>query len=160
MSVLQPAKPKVTPFMGKVESTKYSNAVWKSMCREQQMQVRKLQEQQGIKPTYKQPITEAWIAALKNQLEVNSHPEEGDVMKKEGVTPEEPTGERNRGNPVVNDQALGDKCKESSWIKWSLKGDFNEICVKVAVSCANVLSNAVVVTKIELNEMYVVGDLC
>ena len=45
----QPAQPKVAAFTGKVVCNKYSRAVWNSMSREQQMQVRQLHEQQGIK---------------------------------------------------------------------------------------------------------------
>ena len=43
------------------------------MPREHQMQVRKLQEQQSIKPSYKQPSTETRIATLEAQLRVDSN---------------------------------------------------------------------------------------
>ena len=49
----QPMWPKEAASTGKVECKKYPKAVWNSMTREQQMQVRKLHEQQGIKPTMK-----------------------------------------------------------------------------------------------------------
>ena len=58
----QPAKPKAVPSMGKIECKKYPKAVWSSMSKEQQMQVRKLQEQQGMKPACKQISTETRIA--------------------------------------------------------------------------------------------------
>ena len=38
----QPVRPKVVAFTGKVEYKKYPKAVWNSMTRWQQMQVRKL----------------------------------------------------------------------------------------------------------------------
>ena len=56
-----------------------------------------------MKPLSKQPNIEA---------RVNSQPEEGDIMKKEGETPREPKWETNRGNLTVTHQAIGGKCKE------------------------------------------------
>ena len=53
------------------------------MSRKQQMQIRKLQEQQGIKSASKMPSTEAKIVVIEAQLRVNSQPEVGDVMKKD-----------------------------------------------------------------------------
>ena len=47
------------------------------MNREQQMQVHKLHEQQGIKHTAKQTSADARIAALEAKLRIASHPEEG-----------------------------------------------------------------------------------
>ena len=41
---------KVVAFMKKVEGKKYPKAVWKSMTKDQKMQVKKLCEQKGIKP--------------------------------------------------------------------------------------------------------------
>ena len=46
--------------------------VWILMHREQQMQVRKLYEQQGIKPATKQTSAEARFVALETQLGINS----------------------------------------------------------------------------------------
>ena len=60
------------------------------MTKEQQMQVCKLCEQQGIKPSPKQTSTDARIAALEAKLRITYQPKEGDVKKKEGETPEEP----------------------------------------------------------------------
>ena len=54
----QTVRHKVLAFMGKVECKKYPKAVWNSMTREQQMQVRKLQEQQGIKSAMRQASTD------------------------------------------------------------------------------------------------------
>ena len=78
------------------------------------MQIRKLQEQQGIKPAAKQTSTATRIAALEAQVGISSQPEEGDVKKKEGETPEEPAWEKKMGNPAVTCQALGSKCQETS----------------------------------------------
>ena len=47
------------------------------MTREQQMQVRKLREQKGIKPTAKQTNADAGIAALGAKLGIASQPKEG-----------------------------------------------------------------------------------
>ena len=49
----QPVKRKVVAFMGIIECKNYPKAVWNSMTKEQQMHIKKLQEQQGIKPTAK-----------------------------------------------------------------------------------------------------------
>ena len=83
-------------FMGKVKCKKYPKVVLNSMTREQQMQVRKPQEQQGIKPTMRQTSTDARISSLEAKLGITSQPEQGDVKEKEGKTPKEPkwgTGE-------------------------------------------------------------------
>ena len=109
----QPVMPKVVTYVGKIECKKYSKAVWNSMFSEQQMQVRKLHEQQGIKPTAKQTSAEARIAALKVQLGINSQTKESDAKKKGGETFEEPVGGRNIGYPAVTRQALDGKCKET-----------------------------------------------
>ena len=85
-----PVKPKVVAFMEKIVCEKYPKAVWSYMTKEQQIQVRKQQEQQGIKPIPKQTSIEARIAALEAQLGVSSQPKEGDFKKKEGETPKEP----------------------------------------------------------------------
>ena len=108
----QPVKPKVVAFTGKDECQKYSQAVWNFIIKEQQMQERKLYGQNGIKPAMKQTSPEARISALEAQLRVSSQPEECDVKKKWGETLEEPAWGRNRGNPALNCQALGSKCKE------------------------------------------------
>ena len=60
------------------------------MTRKQQMQVRKLQEQEGIKPTMRQTSADVRISALEAKLRITSQPEQGDVKKKEGETPKEP----------------------------------------------------------------------
>ena len=78
----QPIRPKVAAFMGKIECKKYTKAVWNSMSKEQQMQMRGLCEQQCIKPVSKHPKIEARIAALEAQLRVHSQPEQGDIVKK------------------------------------------------------------------------------
>ena len=54
------------------------------MSKEQQMQMRKLYKQQGMKAAVKQTSAEARIAALEAQFGIHSQPEEGDIMKKEG----------------------------------------------------------------------------
>ena len=78
----QLAKHKVAPFMGKMECKKYLKAVWNIMSRERQMQVRKLQEQQGIKSAMRH--YEAWLG-------VHSQPKGGDGMKEERETSTNPT---------------------------------------------------------------------
>ena len=73
----QSSKPKVATFMEKIELKKYSKAVWNSMSSEQQMQVRKLWEMQGIKgtkPTTMQISAETRIVALEAQLGISSQP--------------------------------------------------------------------------------------
>ena len=77
------------------------------MSREQQMQVRNLQEHQGVKLTFNQPSMEARLTNLEVQLRINFQPEEGDVKDKEGETSKEPVWERNSGNYAVTYQALG-----------------------------------------------------
>ena len=73
----QPVKPKVAAFMGKIECEKYPKAVWNSMTNEHKMQVRKLGEQQGIKPNEKeQTCIEARINAFEEQLRGCSQPKE------------------------------------------------------------------------------------
>ena len=72
--------------MGKKESKKYPKAVWYSVYREVQVQVRKLHEQ-VIKHMAWQQSTENSIDALEVQLRGKSCPEEGDVMNQEGRTP-------------------------------------------------------------------------
>ena len=95
--------------MGKIECTKYPRAVWNSISREQQVKVRKLSEQQGIKPTTKQISEEARIAAL--EARINSHFNKGDAKQEEETT-KEPAWGRNKGNFTVTCQALGGKHKE------------------------------------------------
>ena len=77
----QPPKLKVVAFIGKIECKKYPKAVWNSISREQQMQTRKLHEQQGIKLAEKKNSTVARIVALKAQLRINSQPKKGDFKK-------------------------------------------------------------------------------
>ena len=52
------------------------------MSREQQMKVRKLCKQKGMKPATKQTSTEARIAALKSQLRINSQHKKGDANQR------------------------------------------------------------------------------
>ena len=108
----QPMWSKVVAFIWKVECKKYPKAVRNSKTREQEMQVRKLHEQQGIKPTMKQTSVDTRIAALEAKVGITSQPKKGDVKKKEGETLEEPKWERNSRNPVVTHQASGAKHKE------------------------------------------------
>ena len=68
----QPVRLKVVAFMGKVECKKYLKAVWNSMTREQEMQVRKLRLQQGIKPATRQTSADARISALEAKLKITS----------------------------------------------------------------------------------------
>ena len=77
--------------MGKIKCKKYPKAVWNPMRKEQQMQVHKLHEQQGIKLASKQPNADARIAALDTKLGIHSQPKEGDVKKKEREAVKEPT---------------------------------------------------------------------
>ena len=84
---IQVVRPKVAAFTGKVECKKYPKAVWNSMTKKQQMQIRKLHEQQGTKPSMKQPSADARIAVLEAKLRISSQPEEADIKKKEGETP-------------------------------------------------------------------------
>ena len=88
--------------MGKVECKKYPKA-----AKEQQMQVRKLPKQQGIKATMMQTSADARIAALEAKLGIDSQSHEGDIKKMEGEALEEPAQGKNRGNPAVTHQALG-----------------------------------------------------
>ena len=100
MTGSQLAKVKVAAFMG-------MTVFWTFMSREQQMQVRNLQEHQGVKLTFNQPSMEARLTNLEVQLRINFQPEEGDVKDKEGETSKEPVWERNSGNYAVTYQALG-----------------------------------------------------
>ena len=104
--------------MGKIECKKYPKAVRNSMTKEQQMQVRKFCEQQGIKPTMKKTSTDSKIAALEAKLEIASQSKEGNDKKKVGETPKELKWGRNRGNPAVTCQASDTKHKE-------IKGETN-----------------------------------
>ena len=90
------------------------NVVQNNMKTEQQMQVRELCEQQGIKLTTKQTSAEARIAVLEPQLNISSQPKKGDVKNKEEETPKKLAWGRNRGNPMVIHQAFVSKCKEPS----------------------------------------------
>ena len=75
-------KPKVAVFMKKIKCKKYLKAVWNPMMKDQQMQVRKLHEQQGSKPNTQQTIAEARITDHVAQLGIGSQCEEGDIKKK------------------------------------------------------------------------------
>ena len=59
-------------FIWKVECKKLPKAVLNSMTKEQQMQVCKLYEQQGIKPAMKQTSADVGIAALEAMLGITS----------------------------------------------------------------------------------------
>ena len=83
------------------------------MMNEQQMQVRKLHEKQGIKPAAKQTSADARIAALEAKLRISFQPKEDNVNINEGATPKEPSWGRNRENPVVIYHTLGAECKKS-----------------------------------------------
>ena len=72
------------PFMEEIEYKKYLEAMWNNMSIEQQVQIRKLHEQQGIKPTYKQQSADARIAASEARPRVNFHTGEKDVIKLDG----------------------------------------------------------------------------
>ena len=54
------------------------------------MQVRTLQEQQGIKPAARQTSTDARISDLEAKLMITSQPEQGNVKEKEGEAPKDP----------------------------------------------------------------------
>ena len=110
----QPVVSKMFAFTEKIKCKKYPKAVWNSMTKEQQMQVCKLHEQQGIKPTTKKTSTDARIAAIEAKLRIHCQLEEGDVKKKEGETPKEPAWGRNRGNLMMTCEVLGAKCKKPS----------------------------------------------
>ena len=69
---IQSVRPKMSAFMGKIKCKKYPKAVWNSMTKEQQKQVCKLCEQQGIKPATKQTSTDARIVALEAKLGITS----------------------------------------------------------------------------------------
>ena len=56
------------------------------------MQIRKLHEQQSIKPTVKQISADTRIAALEAKLGNASQPKEGDVKKKEEILPKNQSG--------------------------------------------------------------------
>ena len=71
----QLAKPKVSAFMEMIECKKCPEAIWNSMSRGKQMQVKKLHEQQSTKSTTKQTSAEARIAGLEILLGINSQHE-------------------------------------------------------------------------------------
>ena len=74
-------------FKGKVEGKMHPKAVWNPLTKEQQMQIRKLHEQQDIKPAVNQTSADAMVAALEAKLRINSQPKKGDVNKTKGETP-------------------------------------------------------------------------
>ena len=110
------SKPEAAAFTGKLEYKKYPKAVWNSMSKEQQMQVRKLREQQGIKPTVRQFMAKARITALRLSLGLILNPRRRILRRKRDLT--------------VTCQALGGKCKKPSSLLGSLKGKVNMSCVK------------------------------
>ena len=136
----QPVRP-VVAFRWKVECKKYPKAVWNSMTGEQQMQVHKLHEQQGIKSAMKQTSTDARISALEAKLEITFQPKECDVKGKGGQDSKEPNWGKNWENPAVTHWALGAKCKEPGWFLGSSNGDISHSCADKdvkSVICANV----------------------
>ena len=81
------------------------------MMKEQQVQVRKLQEQQCIMPIAKQPSTYTRIAALEAWLGIKFQPKEGVAKKQRERFPKNQHGGEKR-NSVVTYQASDAKCKE------------------------------------------------
>lgn len=57
-----------------------------------------MQEQQDMKPAYKQPSAKVRVAAIKAELRVDSQPDDGNIMRSEGETPIDPAWRRNRGS--------------------------------------------------------------
>ena len=94
---------------GKAKCKKYPKAVWNSMTRDQQMQARKLQEQQGIKPPTQQTSADARISALEAQLGITSQPKQRDVKKKKEGLPKKISGEK-QGKSCGDLPGIG--CKE------------------------------------------------
>ena len=84
-------RPNKIAFMGKIKGKEYPQAVWNSMTKEQQVQVHKLHQQQGINSIAKQTSKDAKINALEAKLGINSQPKEGDIKKKGGEAPKEPS---------------------------------------------------------------------
>ena len=80
----QPVKPKVGSYTWKIECKKYPKADWNSMSRKKKIRVRKLCEQQCIKPATKKTSVVARVAALEAQLVIHFQHKEGDVKKKRG----------------------------------------------------------------------------
>ena len=113
-------KTTVAAFMKRKRCKRYSKEVWFTMSREQQIQVKKLWEQQGIKWATKQSA-EAMNAAHEAHLGINSQPSKCDASHEEDTPKESPWG-RNRGNPMVTCQALCAKCKEPGWLLGSWNG--------------------------------------
>ena len=126
------------------------------------MQVRKLQEEQGIKHTMWQTSADARISALEAKLGIASQPEQGGVKEKEGGTLKETIWGRNKENPEVTCQALGAKWKEHGWLVGWSNSDVSHSCAdseNESVICTSVqavhliahTSLAVVKTKIKLD---------
>ena len=82
------------------------------MTKEQQMWVRKLLQQQHVKPAMKQPSTKTGIATFEAQLRVSSQAMKSDAKNKEVETLKEQAWGRSRENSVVTCHTLGSKCKE------------------------------------------------
>ena len=132
-------RPKVVAFTGKVECKKYPKAVLNFITKEQQMQVRKLGQEQGIKPAIMGTSAEARVIALEAKFGVSSEPKQVKTEENLGETLNGLVLGRNRRNSAVTCQALDAKCKDLSWLIWSLKGDIKISCLdKVAAICTSV----------------------
>ena len=71
----QPARPKVAVFTGKIDCKKYPRALQNLMTKEKQIHVRKMQQEQGIKPIFRPASAEARVASLEAKLGINYQPE-------------------------------------------------------------------------------------
>ena len=76
------------------------------------MKVKKLQQEQGIKPAIKQTSADARNAALEAKFKTSSQPKESDVKKTKEETRKNQAWGRNRRNSAVNCQEFGSKCKK------------------------------------------------
>ena len=81
----QQVKPKVATFMGNVECKKHPKAVWKSMSKELQIQVRKLQEFQGIKPLQSRLAPKLGLLLLRQSSELILNQKKVMPRKREGL---------------------------------------------------------------------------
>ena len=113
----------VMDYTRKIKCKKYPKAVWDLMSRKQLQQVRWVCKNQGIKPTFMQKSTEAWISILETQLIINSHSEEGNNVKQERETPKDVDWGRARSHQVLTHQSTVGKCKVTSWILRLFKWD-------------------------------------
>ena len=103
-------------FTGKVECKKYPKAVWNSMIKKKQMLVRKLQQEQGIKPATRMASTETGVAALKAKFRVSSQTEQVYAKENLGETLRGTVWGRNRRNSVVTHQALVQGTQLTCWV--------------------------------------------